>query len=948
MSALLSRLYSASYNGGCMHLNKRLIYLSIIIFSFVFSSIFLISCWDGPTSEEIIDEVIPLSFVLASDSTLESSYDSSEIVAAGDTITLYAVFADEEKKSLFEAGIDRFDLSLIDSSGKVVQNSVHSVSDTADSAVQSKLFISRFKIDTVGVFELQVIARTSEKSFLEDTASIEVQMGRRPVIDSFPYPQNLSLPLGGSLTFRLTLKEGTDTRYQWFKDNVVLDGETIDTLMIGDLKGSNSGKYHCLVSNLWGSIFSDMVNVSVIDNSAPKWIDSIEQFVLRETDTIQINLKEFCEDPDGDLLHFSLIGSSLLSGTISDSFFNYITTYNDGGHYTLEIEASDLLLADTADIRIEVKNVNRVPQWDNLYVIPSLKKDEGLSFSVIDHISDSDGDDISITLDSVFYNSSLFDKASLVEGILQIDAADCQIGTYLFYFTASDGIDFVARPFPFILIISNNNISPVWNPVSHIPTVNENEIVLFPIGDLVYDPDGDSITLTLDSTTLQGTLYVGAVLSEDTIKLITDHYSAGDYIFYTSASDGTQPSPKEFTLTVNNVNRSLKWSALSVIPSVDEGTTVSFNLLSEITDPDKDDIITFTLEFTLFNGMPYTGAVIENGELRMETTDGSGIYNFNIIASDGSDSLSKLLTLTVNIANQAPQWEDTSVIPSLNENAPLSFYVRPFVNDPDGDSVTVTLDSSTFAGNVITDAVLVNDTIQMSTTAGEYVFYLSASDGESIVQKQFTLTVNNVNQAPIWNGLSTIPTIEENVSLSFYTKSFVSDPDGDSVTIALDSTTFEGNPSGAAVFNNDSILMNTDYNSAGSYVFYISITDGYDTVIQELTFTVSNKNRLPVWDSVSAMPLVFAGNVLSFEITSHVSDPDGDILILSVNSATHNGNKFTGSLINKPYLISTGPLLAGNYVFNISASDGSVSVNKTFTLTVFGKIIIKLQTDSSN
>ncbi len=922
---------------------KYLVYL-LIFMSFLISPVFLlVSCWDDGVSQvESVEELKKLSFRLASDSIQNSLYDSSEIVATGDTLIFYADIKNRDEQSDFKEVVDSFSLFLRDSSGIVLQNSIHLIADTADTAVINKLFIGRLTIDTVGEFTFRVISHTSDNAFLGDTASIDFNLGRKPLADTSGYPKNLTILTDGTLTLEVGLKEGSAPEFQWFKDSVLLKEKTSAILIINNLQTSNSGKYHCIVSNLWGAFSTDLVNISVINNRAPVWKDTIQPFVISEGQPLQIDFHTLCEDPDGDSLLFSFIDTPSLNGKITGSIFNYKPTFSDSGHYTLKIKASDSVMTDSTDIEIQVINVNRAPLWNVESVIAAIDENVSLLFSFREFVNDPDSDSLIISLDSSTFDGNIFTGAVISNDTLKMITDYSSAGDYLFYLSASDGV--VSTEKQFTLKVNGINRVPIWATHSAIPAVNETDSVVFDIKSFVSDPDGDSVTIRLDSIILGGYVFTRAAFTMGALVMSTDFSSAGDYTFYFHASDGSLSATTFFTLRVEETNRSPIWADTSIIPAVDEMDSLLFDVETLADDPDNDNVI-IHLDSTTFNGNIFTGAVIEDGTIKMSTDYSSaGDYIFYLNASDNYLSTVKQFTLTVNDINAAPVWSDTSIIPSVKENMSVSFDTRAFVSDFDDDSVTITLDSSIFEGNIFNGAVLSNDTILIQANhilAGDYIFYLSASDNLLSTAKQFTLKAAGANRAPIWSDKSIIDSIDETVSLSFDTRTSVDDPDGDSITISLDSSIFISFDSSIIEVNteaqleNDTIKMATSYSSSGYYRFYLSASDGFLSTAQLFTLSVNNVNGPPVWADTAVIPAVDENMTVSFNTSAFVSDPDNDSLIIRLDSSTFEGNIITGALLtNDSIHLATNYISSGNYIFYLTASDDSFSIEKQFSLTV--------------
>ncbi len=878
---------------------KRIFFCLIFFIFFLFLTSLLVSCWD-----EIITDMIEsgkrLSFRFASDSVPDSLYDSTEIHDLGDTLILYAEITKEVEDAEFKAALDTFDLSLIDSDENIVTNHLHRITDTADSAFETDFFIGRFTIDTVGVFKLQAISRTTEEAFLEDTATIELQTGIKPVIDSITSSSGPYITVGDTLYFKAYVSKGTDPKYQWYKEDVLLNEAVGDLLLIEGVNDAHSGWYQCLVSNIWGEVYSDTINVQIIGAfwDTPK-LDTIIE--VSEGDTVTINLREFCKDPVDDSLVFSFVETPSLFYQLEDSLIICKPTFNDSGKYTLKVEVSDLSLVDTADFTIQVTNVNQAPKWDSVYILPPKEEKEGLAYLMKDRVSDPDGDVITITLDSTIYQGNKIDHPQMVNDLLLIDNDSLLLGVYRFYFTAADGFGSTSSK-AFILIVSNNeNQAPVWDStVLVIPAIDENSSLQFYVGDLVADPEGGTVIISLDSTYLGEEKTGDAYIQGDTLKMSTDYSSAGNYIFYLTARDsGFLSAQQTLTLEVNDVNQLPVWSGDTVIPSIDENISLDFYVGDLVTDP-GGEVITISLDSSYSGAVKIEGASILGDTLKMSTDYSSaGNYSFYLTARN-SDLLSaqQALTLTVNNVNRAPVWSGDTVIPSIDENMSLDFYVGDLVTDPDGEVITISLDSTVLDAEKVENPAFTGDTLKLSAnyhSAGDYNFYFSAFDGTDSTTRTFNLTVNNVGQteflavkAGSWHTLiltnnNTLWATgdnshgqlgdgsKENRLTPVYVKDSVKEISvgyGHSLIIRNDNTFWATGENGHGQLGNDTQANETTYVNIMSNIKAVSAGYYYSLILQQdNTFLAKGNNeygQLGNYSSFRDVKAVFAGSYHTF------------------------------------------------------------------------------------
>ena len=171
------------------------------------------------------------------------------------------------------------------------------------------------------------------------------------------------------------------------------------------------------------------------------------------------------------------------------------------------------------------------------------------------------------------------------------------------------------------------------------------------------------------------------------------------------------------------------------------------------------------------------------------TTDQAGTYDVTFRVTDGQLSDSETVTITVGgstvVASGQPSL-DAIGNQSVDENEALSFAVS--ASDPDDDAITYS------ASDLPSGASFVSQNFTWTPTydqAGTYQVTFAASDGENEDTETVTITVSNVNRAPVLSALSD-QSVDEQTGLEFAVSA--QDPDGDTVTY-----TASGLPSGASL-----------------------------------------------------------------------------------------------------------------------------------------------------
>jgi nitrogen fixation protein FixH len=195
-------------------------------------------------------------------------------------------------------------------------------------------------------------------------------------------------------------------------------------------------------------------------------------------------------------------------------------------------------------------------------------------------------------------------------------------GEYVVTITASDG-ELTARK-DILLVIGRVNVPPLLKAIKDKIVKEGETVVLEP---QVIDPNKDQITVTISEPLASGAWE-------------TDHTSAGEYEVVITASDGELESKEVFLLTVTDVNVPPDMTGLEDI-TIKEGETVEIKPV--VTDLDDDEI-------TLSISEP----IGDDGVWETKYTN-HGVYEITVTASDGKDTVTKKISLTVEDVNMPPE-----------------------------------------------------------------------------------------------------------------------------------------------------------------------------------------------------------------------------------------------------------------------------------------------------
>lgn len=91
------------------------------------------------------------------------------------------------------------------------------------------------------------------------------------------HPVNQSKNEGESVTFNVAASSSLPKTYQWYKDNIAIEGATETSLTLDNLQVSDAGGYKCIVTNDCGSTTSSTATLTVVELAWPQgWFSQKE------------------------------------------------------------------------------------------------------------------------------------------------------------------------------------------------------------------------------------------------------------------------------------------------------------------------------------------------------------------------------------------------------------------------------------------------------------------------------------------------------------------------------------------------------------------------------------------------------------------------------------------------------------------------------------------------
>lgn len=245
------------------------------------------------------------------------------------------------------------------------------------------------------------------------------------------------------------------------------------------------------------------------------------------------------------------------------------------------------------------------------------------------------------------------------------------------------------------------------------------------------------------------------------------------------------------------------------------------NLVPEADDPDEDRLL-----FT------FSSPLDENGRWQTNYGD-NGEYTITVTASDGDLTTTENVLVIVRKKEEAPTINSFSPAESaitIKETESINFEVD--ATDLNGDELTY---SWKFDGDEVNDG----DSYTYQSTyedSGSHTVKIDITDGVTETNNIWSLTIENVNRKPTLDEIDEIIVKETETVLI---EPVARDADGDELRFTI------SEPVG-----NDGV-WETTYDDSGEHTVTITVSDGEESVSQDVTITVENVNRAPVIRGIS-------------------------------------------------------------------------------------------------
>ena len=544
------------------------------------------------------------------------------------------------------------------------------------------------------------------------------------------------------------------------------------------------------------------------------------------------------------------IYESVLSATQVAALYNM----SEPGTPELVSPIADIALDEDAESQTLVANLSRVFSNPNASAISyEVTHDLGTDVSLVINGSAVELEEMTANFNgagTVTVSATIADTTITDEFVLTINAVN-------------DAPAFSLSESEIVASINFTETKTITATPEEVPADEVNQAVVYSIA-----PTSSSVaTVSIDATTgsVSFTSIAGAI---------------GTETFTVTANDGqatNNTATATFTFSVVDNQAPVVANPITDAVVDEDGTIELTNSLSAVfTDSDGDEL-TYTVSSD-------TSAVVPaiDGDILAVTlaSNYNGVAIITLTATDGQQSASDEITLTVNAINDAPTVANSVANQTATEGLAFSMTLPiDIFSDVDGDEVSIS-EVTTSQEWLVYNA----ETGELSGTpsqenVGSTTVTVTGSDGELVASTDFTVEVENVNDAPVVSNELSAAT-DKNVTLEVDLTTIFSDQDGDELTFSISSN--ESESLFTASIEGATLNIVPVANQFGTGSIEISASDASENVTYTLPVEVLDVNALPELISEPTVSMNEDGVAQTVDLSTVFSDPDGDEVLYSI------------------------------------------------------------------
>ncbi len=584
----------------------------------------------------------------------------------------------------------------------------------------------------------------------------------------------------------------------------------------GASPGAGTYKVNISVNDTGGNSDSQEMNITIVDNNAPLWNETLmKTFLIYEDNETYLNLSLNATDTDGDDINFSASVNNVFpsfSIRLSDGKINFTANDSDVGQHLVWINASDGKLNNLTLFNFTVRNVNDIPSIES-----PLTVNANASASINSNITTAEDNFTSITMwvqDSDFrinvsqfpagtvYNESINvsvnisgPNLTLLKFIKRTDfptptgtnsnrtayvanftPSKTDVGNYNVTINVTDRSN-VSVSLSFNLTIKSVNHNPIlMNLINKTSSVNRSFYYRINATDL---EDGNSTTLGNYNLTINYTILTGLKIFNSTtfnistgeINITFNDSQAGVYRINVSVIDTSgSANEKNFSLFVYGPTTINSPASTKQLGFVENTTSIlQFNVSHAVGN-------NLTFKFYVNESLVYNVNASASGALNM---------SWSFIPNYTHETYTKKVNLTLFVLN--PIYNEFNATRRWNatinhSNSPVNF--SGYISDKETVyTSTIKIDLTDYFKDIDHDDRKYNQTVNFSVVSNDTLSYISWSVDSSWNLTLSSLIIRKELLYIVGEDLNvSTNTTESNATSNIFVASFIAPPPVQTVT----------------------------------------------------------------------------------------------------------------------------------------------------------------------
>ena len=445
------------------------------------------------------------------------------------------------------------------------------------------------------------------------------------------------------------------------------------------------------------------------------------------------------------------------------------------------------------------------------------------------------------------------------------------------------------------------------------------------------DPEGGDISFTLSGEGSESF----SVDANGNILLKTelDYETTTSYDLTLTASDGVNDTLFAINFSVIDIDEPAILTANTSATSFAEDSLTGINIgTASATDPEGQ-----TVSFSLSGTGSENFSVDSSGNISLVNSldyETATSYTLALNASDGVNTTTSELIITVDDVNEAPSLSNSLAASSFAENVSAGTTIATAsATDPESQTITYSL-SGTGSGNFAVDS---SGNITLAAgldyeTATSYSLTLSASDGVNTTTNTLAISISDVNEAPSLTNSLAASSFAENVSTgTTIATASATDPESQTITYSLSGTGSENFSVDSA--GNITLSSALDYETTTSYALTLTASDGANSTSNTINISVDDVVELSIAlasSSISLNETATSGT----SVTTTSTTTDGSATVSYSLSGTGSDNFAVSSNGTITTVASLDYETTTSYSLTLTASDGTNTVTQNFTVSI--------------